>query len=320
MAAVGPWPRPADLVVVGRSGAHRLSKPRDRHRPTRGYSPAAGLATAGAARAACAWGRPSASGRLSAASLWLVPAGVSATAPVLLYLHGGGFTGGSAGTHAPWAARLAKAAQCRVLLPDYRLAPEHPFPAQHDDALAIWAWLVAQHGGRAHQLAVAGDSAGGNMAATLLWRAPAAGLPAPAAAVLLCPWVDVAPFADTPANRAAFDWPERAHFANWRQGWLGDRAVAGLPDPALASPLCLDSLRLAACAPCLVLVGGAEMLVEQVRAFVANANAAGAPMALEVVPDMVHDWFALDAVLAQARGVEHTVAPFLRARWGGDCS
>lgn len=109
---------------------------------------------------------------------------------VVLYLHGGGYVMGSRNSHRGLAGRIARAAGARVLLPEYRLAPEHPFPAAVEDAAACWRWLIAQ-GQQPGHMAIAGDSAGGGLALATLLALKASGDPLPACAVGLSPWTDL---------------------------------------------------------------------------------------------------------------------------------
>src|ERR1700683_4227320 len=121
---------------------------------------------------------------------WLAAPGADA-GRVLLFLHGGGYELGSLRSDGELAARLGRASGMRVLFPEYRLAPEHPFPAAIDDVLAAWHWLRTDQKLSAGSIAVAGDSAGGGLAVALLVAARDAGEALPAAAVLMSPTVDL---------------------------------------------------------------------------------------------------------------------------------
>ena len=121
---------------------------------------------------------------------WLLPAGVEDRSPVLLYLHGGGYCIGSLGTHRNLAGLLALASGLAVCNLDYRLAPEHPFPAAVDDALAAYRDLL-DRGTDPSVIAIGGDSAGGGLTVALLVAARDAGLPLPALGVCLSPWTDL---------------------------------------------------------------------------------------------------------------------------------
>jgi len=118
------------------------------------------------------------------------PAVTPGSKNVVLWLHGGAFTVGGVGSHGAWAATVAAASGARAFLADYRLAPEHPFPAAPDDAEAVYRGLLAE-GYQPSNIAIAGDSAGGALAFALLARIRAAGLPDPAAMVAVSPWFDL---------------------------------------------------------------------------------------------------------------------------------
>jgi monoterpene epsilon-lactone hydrolase len=124
---------------------------------------------------------------------------------VLLFLHGGGFELGSVRSDGELAARLGRAGGMRVVFPEYRLAPEHPFPAAIDDVLAAWGWLRTDQGLSASSIAVAGDSAGGGLAVALLVATRDAGEALPAAAVLMSPTVDLTSSGASMTERADQD-------------------------------------------------------------------------------------------------------------------
>jgi acetyl esterase/lipase len=123
---------------------------------------------------------------------WVEPKTLSqdTRAPICVYLHGGGFIAGSLNSHRDMATHLAPMAQVRILMVDYRLAPEHPFPAAHEDAMAVYQALLAQ-GVAASQLLMGGDSAGGNLALATAQAIRDAGLPLPRGLVLFSPWLDL---------------------------------------------------------------------------------------------------------------------------------
>lgn len=121
---------------------------------------------------------------------WLIPE-YPRRGRALLYLHGGGFVCGAPRTHRPITTRLARRLAVPVLALDYRLAPEHPFPAALDDAVAAWRWLTGPAGYRPDRIWLAGDSAGGGLALSLMLALRAAGLPQPAGAALFSPWADL---------------------------------------------------------------------------------------------------------------------------------
>src|SRR5262249_26461411 len=165
-------------------------------------------------------------------SEWVEVPGGSAV-PTILYLHGGGYTVGSVRTHRALVARLAAATGGRGLTVDYRLGPEHPFPAAVDDAAAAYRWLV-RSGVGPRRIVVAGDSAGGGLTVALLVALRDAGDPRPAAGVCISPWTDLACTGESMTTRAAADPMAQ------RDGLLPMAAayLAGPdPRPPLAAPL-----------------------------------------------------------------------------------
>ncbi|MFO1328505.1 MAG: alpha/beta hydrolase fold domain-containing protein [Rubrivivax sp.] len=232
---------------------------------------------------------------------WVEPADGRATPDTLLYLHGGGFVGCSPRTHRPLTAALARRG-FRVFVPDYRLAPEHPFPAAPEDAQAAYRALRAQHtGGR---LVVAGDSAGGNLALGLVLALKAAGDALPDAVVLFSPALDLtggsASILRNRTRDAMFDGAQLEHLA---------RAYLRDADPAqwLASPLLGDLSRLP---PTLVHVGADECLRDDALRLWTRARDAGSPVELQVFAGVPHVWQLL-GWLPEARASLDAAARFL---------
>jgi acetyl esterase/lipase len=238
---------------------------------------------------------------------WFVPLGATNRARTILYFHGGGFVVGSPNTHADLMARLAVHADARVLGVDYRLAPEHRFPAAHDDALAAVRWLYAQ-GVDPAKLTIAGDSAGGNLAAATLCSLRDAGEPPPAAAVLFCPWVDLLAAGGSIDANASADFGDRELLVAWAE----DYVPRGTPRDPRAFPI---DAKLEGLPPLLIQVGGAEVLHDQIVAFRERARAAGVDVALEVEPDMFHDWQLHASLLPEGARSLEAAARWLVARW-----
>jgi epsilon-lactone hydrolase len=213
---------------------------------------------------------------------WVVAAGADDDR-ALLYLHGGAYTQGSVRSHRSFCGRLSVATETRVLALDYRLAPEHPHPAAVDDATTGYRWLLDE-GFDPQRLVVAGDSAGGGLTAALLLALGAEGDPRPAGAVLLSPWVDLTLSGASMEERAAEDLicspGSLARSAAW---------YAGGEDPAgpLISPLFGD---LTGLPPLLVLVGTAEVLLDDSLRFAAAADAVGVDLTLVVEEGLLHVW------------------------------
>lgn len=235
---------------------------------------------------------------------WLTPAGVAAdSGPVLLYLHGGGWTLGWSPMHRRMVAYLARAAGVRSFAVDYRLAPEHPFPAGLDDCLAAYRWLLAQ-GVSPREVVVAGDSAGGNLTVALLMALRDAGEPLPAAAVCIGPAVDLEGKGATFESRR--DVLVTAEFAR-----LMARLYAGGRDlkTPLISPAHGD---LTGLPPLLVQAGADEILRSDAELLADRARAAGVDVTLAVWPDMWHVWHLFAPTVPEARRAIEEAAAFVR--------
>lgn len=201
---------------------------------------------------------------------------------VLLFLHGGGFQLGSLDSDGELAARLGRAGRMRVLFLEYRLAPEHPFPAAIDDVLAAWRWLRTDQQVSAHSLAVAGDSAGGGLAVALLVATRNAGDELPAAAVLMSPTVDLTSSGASMTDRVDQD-PISTPALLSR---LASDYLAGAdPTTPLASPLFAD---LSGLPPLLVQVGTADLLLSDAERLAEAATRAGVDATLEVGEGLPH--------------------------------
>jgi acetyl esterase/lipase len=227
----------------------------------------------------------------------------------VLYVHGGGYVSCSPATHRPVTAALARLTGRRVLSVDYRLAPEHRYPAALDDVVAAYRWLLAS-GVPAASVAVAGDSAGGGLALALAARARAEGLPAPACVVAFSPWTDLAGTgASVTANdgRCAMFRPENV--AQFAAAYLGG---ASPHDPG-ASPLRADP---AGFPPTLLQVGSTELLLDDARAMHERLVAAGRESRLEVYPEMMHGWQLLVGLVPEAGAALRGAARFIAAHLG----
>ncbi len=225
----------------------------------------------------------------------------------ILYLHGGGYCVGSMNTHRDLASRLSRAAAARVLLIDYRLAPEHPHPAAVDDATAAYRWLLA-HGATPARTVSAGDSAGGGLTVATLLALRDARVPLPAAGVCLSPWVDLEAIGESMTTKAAVDPMVQ------RDGLLGMAAayLAGQnPRTPLASPLYAD---LSGLPPLLIQVGTAETLLDDATRLAERARKAGVTVTLEPWEDMIHVWQAFAMVLPEGQQAVERIGEFVRAQ------
>ena len=231
----------------------------------------------------------------------------SSPRPTLMYIHGGGFIGGSPATHRPITAAFALQG-FRVFAPDYRLAPEHPFPAPLDDVIAAWRALRAQHDADSpgQRLVVAGDSAGGNLALAMMLALRDAGERLPDAAALFSPATDLSgasPSIEGNGDRdAMFHGPSLTHLG---AAYLGPHGDATNP---LISPLFGDPTGLP---PLLVHVAAEEVLRDDGLRFAAKARAAGVHVETTVWPVVPHAWQLL-AKLPEARRSIARAAAFLK--------
>lgn len=237
---------------------------------------------------------------------WSVAPGVD-EAKVVLYVHGGGYVMGSAGSHRDVTGRLSKAAGARVLSLNYRLAPEHPFPAPVDDAVAAYRWLLAQ-GVSSGNIAVAGDSAGGGLAIATLLALRDAGEPLPAAGIGISPWVDMEGTGESMTTRAAVD-PvvQKEGLLGMAKLYLGDAD----PKNPLAAPLHAD---LAGLPPLLLQVGDAETLLDDSTRLAEKARAAGVDVTLKVWDEMPHVWHLFAPILPEGRQAIDEIGSFFQAR------
>jgi cation diffusion facilitator CzcD-associated flavoprotein CzcO/acetyl esterase/lipase len=220
------------------------------------------------------------------------PAADPAGPAVVLYLHGGGFTTGSARAYRPLAAALARAGDATVYLVDYRLAPEHPHPAALDDTLAAYRALLAG-GVPAGRIVLAGDSAGGHLALAAALRLRDAGDPLPAGLALISPWLDLAGPAAPPA-RGRRD-PLLA--ASWLRFCAGAYLAGTDPADRAVAPLSAD---LAGLPPLHVQAGADELLVGDADRLVDRARAAGVAVGYDRWPGMWHNFQIFTGLLAAA--------------------
>lgn len=235
---------------------------------------------------------------------WIVPPSAAADA-IILYFHGGGFRIGSIASHRDLIARIAQASGCRALAIDYRLAPEHRFPAALEDAIAAWEWLEGQ-GFDPARIALVGDSAGGNLvlASMLDLRRRCRALPA--AAALMSPWTDLAATGASYIDRAKAD-PihQRAMILGLARSYLGDD---GDPYSPLASPLYGDLEHLP---PLLIQVGDNETVRDDSTMVAERARAAGVDVDLQVWDGMIHV-FQMFPEIPDAHKAVAAMAAFLR--------
>lgn len=237
---------------------------------------------------------------------WLEPDN-AASDKVMLYLHGGGYAIGSCATHRALAARIAQSCGARALVLDYRLAPEHPFPAALEDAVAGYRWLL-QQGISPQDILIAGDSAGGGLALATLVYLRDIGESLPASTFCISPWTDLEGTGESLRTRAKADpWVTRDALA------LG-RHYVGAHDPRLPliSPLYADLLGLPAM---LIHVGTDEIILSDSTRIAERARAAGVDVTLKVWEGMWHVFHCFAPHVPEANQAIEEAGRFVRKRW-----
>lgn len=231
-------------------------------------------------------------------------------ASVLIFFHGGGYCSGSIASHRGMVTAAGRAAGVRTLAVGYRLAPEHPFPAALEDALAAYDFIRSQ-GVAADRVALGGDSAGGGLTLALLTRLRDADKPLPGCAWLVSPWVDLRMTGTSMSDKATID-------PLISKPYLEELASAYLagadPDDPLASPLRAD---LAGLPAMLIQVGSAETLLDDAVRIARRAGAADVPVTVEVWPNIIHAWHLWAPRLTEGRRALASAGAFMRAHLGG---
>jgi monoterpene epsilon-lactone hydrolase len=236
---------------------------------------------------------------------WITPAGRPAGEGAILYLHGGGYIACSPRTHRPITTRLAIDSALPVLVPRYRLAPEHPFPAALLDALDAYRFLLGR-GVPGSRVIVAGDSAGGHLAASLAGEICRMDLPLPAGIVLYSPWVDLTCRLSSERDHACRDpyvSPAAARLAGQMYVGTGD-----FDDPRLSLLTCPWT----SAPPFFVQVGGGEVLRAEAEQLAEVLSVAGIPCELQVWAGQMHVFQMLNQVLPEARAAMLETARFIR--------
>lgn len=224
---------------------------------------------------------------------------------VFLFFHGGGYRAGSPITHRGLTAQLSRATHMRLLVPDYRLAPEHPFPAGVKDALLVYQWLLNQ-GFDEKQIVVGGDSAGGGLTLTMLLALRTAGARMPRAAVLMAPWTDLTCSSPSYVTKRADDPvidPDELREAGVQYAGTRDRG-----DPLL-SPLFAD---LAGLPPMLIHAGGDEVMLDDSRRLAGAAEAAGVPVTCKVFEGMWHVFHMAGNDIPEVRQAFDEIGAYVR--------
>jgi monoterpene epsilon-lactone hydrolase len=225
----------------------------------------------------------------------------------VLYLHGGGYAIGSINTHRRLAYDISAACGARILVIDYRLAPEHPFPAAVEDAAKAWRWLL-QQGFDTRRLAIAGDSAGGGLTMATLVNLRDQKLGLPACAVAISPWVDLEGVGTSIATRAEQDPMVQ------RDGllWMADMYLKGKDvRTPLAAPLHAD---LKGLPPVLIQVGTAETLLDDATRLAEKLHAAGGEVKLAIWPNMLHVFPLFAPILSEGREGCVEIGTYIRSK------
>lgn len=226
---------------------------------------------------------------------------------VILFLHGGGYVSGSLDSHRPLAMEIGRVCGARTLALGYRLAPEYPFPAALEDALAGYRFLLSS-GIDPRHIAVAGDSAGGGLTVALMVSARDAGLPQPACGWCISPWVDLECLGESMTSKAEVD-------PLIQKSYLKELAAAYLngadPRTPLASPIYAG---LNGLAPLLIQVGSAETLLDDAVRLANVAGVADVAVTLEIWPDMIHAWPLFHQQVTAGRHAIARAAAFIQSR------
>ncbi|MBW2087206.1 MAG: alpha/beta hydrolase, partial [Deltaproteobacteria bacterium] len=235
---------------------------------------------------------------------WII-APEAANDRVILYLHGGGYVIGSINTHREMGSHISRAAEARVLMIEYRLAPEHPFPAAVEDAVAAYRWLVGE-GLDPAQIVIAGDSAGGGLTVATLVALRDEGDLLPAAAVCLSPWVDLEGIGQSMSAKAEADpLVQRDGIIEMARAYLGG-TDARTP---LAAPLYAD---LTGLPPVLIQVGTSETLLDDSTRLAERFRKAGVDVTFEPWEDMIHVWQFFASILPEGQEAINRIGSFVK--------
>ncbi|KAM3414435.1 hypothetical protein BST61_g9600 [Cercospora zeina] len=241
----------------------------------------------------------------SGPAIWCKPVNAS-SAKVILYLHGGAFMAGSPSSHRKTVGHLAKRTGTLALLIHYRRAPEHPFPAQIEDAVAAYRWLIEDRGFSSRNVAIAGDSAGGNMTIAAALSLRQHGVDMPAALAVFSPWADMSLSGKSWERNVGKDAAVQRDAMDGVVGmYLGK---ASMQDPLVD----LIHTDLSGLPPMYLTSGTAELLEDDATMVAANARAAKVEVQMELAEDMQHDWIFMAGNAPEADETLEQAARFLR--------
>jgi acetyl esterase/lipase len=240
---------------------------------------------------------------------WVAAEGAS-DSRVVLYFHGGGYIIGSPRTHRAMLAHLSRDSGARVLALDYRLAPEHPFPAPVEDAVSSYRWLLSE-GFDPDRIALAGDSAGGGLTVATLVQIRYLGIAMAAAGVCISPWVDMEGLGESMETRAEAD-----PMVGKESLMVSAKTYLGGADPRapLAAPLYAD---LRGLPPILIQVGDAEVLLDDSTRLTGVAREAGVEVQMDVWDDMIHVWHVFAPILPEGKKAISQAGEFIKKHTGG---
>jgi monoterpene epsilon-lactone hydrolase len=225
---------------------------------------------------------------------------------IIMYLHGGGYVTGSPRSHRHLAWALSEAASASVFSLEYRLAPEHPFPAAVEDAIRAYRWLITQHA--SDRIAIAGDSAGGGLTVVTMVSLRDDGIPLPAAGICISPWTDLTCSSESYISRGGKDplirQKEISRFATM---YLDGKD----PKNPLASPLYADLRKLP---PLLIQVGSDEVLFDDAVGLDRRAKKANVKSTIEIWSEMVHVWHIFYPMLKEGRDAIRRIGEFILQR------
>ncbi len=244
-------------------------------------------------------------GSLGGVPVVVIDVAGTSTDEVILYFHGGAYAVGTAASSVGLASGLGRPAGVRVISVDYRLAPEHPFPAALEDAVSAYRALISGHSPA--RLVIAGESAGAGLAAATLAVLKSAGLARPAAGVLMSPWADLTLSGDSMTGKAAAD-PALTPAALGRRA--RDYACGHDPADGRISPLFAD---LSGLPPLLIQAGSHEILLDDAARLAARAAAADVPVTLEVTAGVPHVFQGFAAILPEGEAALARAGAFVRS-------
>ena len=224
---------------------------------------------------------------------------------VILYLHGGGYNIGSPNTHRELAAHISMASGAKVLLPDYRLAPEHPFPSALEDATSAYRWLL-DTGLTGGDISIAGDSSGGGLSIATSISLRDAGEPSPASIVCISPWTDLEMSGNSIKTHAEIDpMLNLQSLKIMASNYIGD----GDPRSPLISPIHAD---LKGISPLLIHVGSDEMLLDDSTRIAEKAKSAEVDVTIKIYDQMWHAWHLNVRLMPEAKNAIKELGSLIR--------